>query len=90
MRFRVEPRDVPSEHAARRMGLSHGEFLDALPDLIARGFPRADATTQMFDLDAIDAWRRSRHPHLFGATMGAHGKSVVKDRLAALKGGAHG
>src|SRR6266446_4150642 len=51
--------------AARRMGLSLDAFREALPELVSRGFPQADETTGNFDLDAIDAWRRARHPHHF-------------------------
>jgi hypothetical protein len=47
------------------MGLSLGAFREALPELVSRGFPEADETTGNFDLDAIDAWRRARHPHHF-------------------------
>lgn len=65
MRFRVEPRDIPPPLAARRLGKSHTDFEAILPNLIARGFPTPDPDTGNFDLDAIDAWRRSRHPHLF-------------------------
>jgi hypothetical protein len=65
MRFRVEPRDVPCPIAARRLGKTEAEFEALLPNLVARGFPRPDPDTGNFDLDAIDAWRRSRHPHLF-------------------------
>ena len=32
-----------------------------LPDLLKRGFPAADVTTGMFDLDEIDRWRARRH-----------------------------
>jgi len=66
LRFKLPPGgDVPPTTAARRMGLSLDAFRDALPELVARGFPRADETTGNFDLDAIDAWRRNRNPHLF-------------------------
>lgn len=65
LRFSVEPRDVPTEKAARRLHLTETEFRNVLPLLEARGFPKADRTTGMFDLDAIDEWRRRRHPHLF-------------------------
>jgi hypothetical protein len=89
MRFRVEPKDIPPEQAARRLGLEYpGQFNAKLPNLIARGFPHADVDTGNFDLDAIDAWRRTRHPHLFGgeAVMQARDASVVaKDRIAKLK-----
>jgi len=66
LRFKLPPGgDIPPVAAARRMGLSLDAFRDALPGLIARGFPQADETTGNFDLDAIDVWRRTRNPHLF-------------------------
>ena len=66
MRFKLPPGgDVPPVTAARRMGLSLEAFWEALPKLVLRGFPQADETTGNFDLDAIDAWRRARNPHLF-------------------------
>jgi len=65
-RFKLPPGgDVPPVSAARRMGLSLDVFREALPELVSRGFPQADETTGNFDLDAIDAWRRARHPHNF-------------------------
>jgi hypothetical protein len=90
MRFRIEPRDVPPEVAARRLGKTFAEFNAALPDLLARGFPQADPTTGNFDLAAIDRWCDARHPHLFcgGAPMQARdAKHVVQDRLAKMKAG---
>jgi len=66
MRFRLPPGgDVPPVTAARRLALTLEAFEHSLQTLLARGFPPADATTGNFDLDAIDAWRRSRHPQLF-------------------------
>ena len=63
-RFKLPPGgDVPRDVAARRIALSPAEFDKALPALLARGFPPPDPTTGNFDLDAIDRWRRSRHPH---------------------------
>jgi hypothetical protein len=91
-RVRVQPGDIPASAAARRMGLNDDAFRTALPNLIARGFPKPDPDTGNFDLDAIDAWRRSRHSHLFAAgraEMGAMDAStVVKDRIAAALRGA--
>ena len=92
MRFRVEPRDVPPDAAARRLGLTLDVFRDALPRLIARGFPAPDPDTGNLDLVAIDAWCDARHGHLFGATatVGARdARAVAKDRIAVLRGG-HG
>ena len=61
MRFKLPPGgDVPPVTAARRVGCRFDAFREAL-----RGFPQADETTGNFDLDAIDAWRRTRNLHLF-------------------------
>lgn len=91
LRFHIEPRDVPASAAARRMGLSEAEFEQFLPILLARGFPGPDPTTGRFDLDAIDEWRRRRHPNLFlTATEPARdARGLVKDRLARLERGQH-
>jgi hypothetical protein len=90
IRFNIQPGDVPAGAAARRMGMTLEAFEIALPALIARGFPKPDPSTGNFDLDAIDAWRRSRHAHLFAgpAEFGARDAStVVKDRIAAASCG---
>ena len=89
LRFHVEPREVPAAAAARRMGLSEAEFERLRPVLEARGFPPPDPTTGRFDLDAIDAWRRRRHPQLFltEPEQARDARAVVKSRLEALKHG---
>jgi hypothetical protein len=61
VRFRVDPADVPPEKAARRLHLTLKQFSEILPNLLKRGFPAADPDTGMYDLEAIDNWRRSRH-----------------------------
>jgi len=61
IRFRVDPGDVPPEKAARQLHLTLEQFNELLPKLQARGFPRADPDTGMFDLDEIDRWRAKRH-----------------------------
>jgi len=89
LRFRTEPRDVPAEVAARRLGKSRTEFEHALPKLVARGFPRPDPDTGNFDLTAIDRWCDARHPHLFGMTVGSAARdaqAVVSSRLARMRG----
>ena len=89
-RFRLLPGgDVPATIAAQRMGMMPEAFRAALPNLIARGFPKPDPDTGNFDMDAIDAWRRTRHPHLFAgrAEFGARDASTVaSDRIAAQRG----
>lgn len=61
IRYRVDPGDVPADKAARRLHLTPERFAELLPDLLRRGFPAADPTTGMYDLDAIDLWRKGRH-----------------------------
>jgi hypothetical protein len=88
--FQIQPGDVPLAVAAHRMGMAVAAFEAALPRLFARGFPRPDPDTANFDLEAIDAWRRARHHHLYGngGEFGARDASdVVGDRIAALRGG---
>ena|SRR5947207_6700370 len=68
IRYRVDPADVPPEKAARRLHLTLERFNEVLPNLLKRGFPAPDRDTGMFDLDAIDQWRKSRNPRLFGLT----------------------
>jgi hypothetical protein len=93
LRFKLPPGgDVPPIAAARRIGLSLEAFCEALPALVARGFPPADATTGNFDLDAIDEWRRLRYPHLFAPRLTSppiarDAKDVVAGRVARIRGG---
>jgi hypothetical protein len=88
MRFHVEPRDIPEELAARRLGLTATAFRTKLPNLLVRGFPAPDPDTGNFDLLAVDKWCDARHPHLFGtgAIMQARDASdVVQDRIAKMR-----
>lgn len=93
LRFRLPDGtgDVPADVAARRLGLSRQQFMKVLPDLVNRGFPRADPTTGNYDLEAIDAWRRSRNPQLFQLTASLSPlhptNAVIKERLARMRGG---
>lgn len=88
-RFPINPGDVPAQVAARRMGMTAEAFTAALPNLIARGFPKADPDTGNFDLDAIDVWRKLRHPHIFSGRQefaARDASTVVSDRLDILRG----
>lgn len=92
MRFKLPPGgDVPPVVAARRLGLSLEAFEAALPELQKRSppFPSADTTTGNFDLDAIDEWRRNRHPQLFLTAPQAarDARDVVRQRLGGKSGG---
>ena len=101
IRHRVDPGDVPPEKAARRMCLTLERFNELLPQLVARGFPPADPTTGMFDLEAIDLWRKLRNRHLLdlaGLTsippvaqpLGQGRLGAMGDRFAAKKRIGHG
>lgn len=85
MRFHVEPRDVPIQAAARRLGLTEEQFRAVADKLYDRGFPRADPDTGNFDLDAIDQWRRLRNRSLFdlvGRPAARDAGTVVRERIA--------
>jgi hypothetical protein len=64
LRYHVTPRDAPAAVAARVLGLTEAQFAEKLPQLLARGFPKPDETTGLYDLDAIGEWRRRRHPQV--------------------------
>jgi hypothetical protein len=73
--------DVPPTTAARALGMTLEAFAAALPLLTGRGFPGADPTTGNYDLDAIDAWRRARYPHLFGERVDAAPSALDASRV---------
>lgn len=83
LRFRVDPRDVPADKAARRLHLTAAEFAAALPALVDRGFPPPDPTTGMFDLKAIDDWMDGRH-RLTLSGDARDVQKVIRERLARL------
>ena len=85
-RARVEVRDVPPALAARRLGLSEGRFDEASAELYARGFPRPDPTTGLFDLIAIEAWM-DRRSGLTTAAPARDAATVFAGRLEAMRRG---
>lgn len=86
LRFTVEPRDVPPEKAARRLGLTMERFTDLLPQLLRRGFPPSDPDTGNYDLDAIDAWRSARHRRFLQNAPSIEQSGGVAARLEAMRG----
>ena len=85
--------DVPVAKVAARMGFPGvREFETALPDLRRRGFPGADPTSGHYCIEAIDRWRRRRHPDLFPeltASGEARDASVARQRLAERRTGGY-
>lgn len=47
------------------MGLTLTQFRDYCPRLYARGFPVPDETTGLYDLEAMDRWRKRQRPDLY-------------------------
>jgi hypothetical protein len=86
IRLRVDPRDVPADKAARRLGLTLAAFEDVKDRLFARGFPRPDLDTGLFDLKAIDDWM-DRRSGLTSNLVARDASTVVKARLEAMRGG---
>lgn len=71
VRFRVDPAYVPADKAARRMGLTLQQIQDCARQLYARGFPLPDETTGMYDLEAVDRWRKRQRPDLYPEVTGS-------------------
>lgn len=94
MRYKLAPGtgDCPPIAAARVLWLTLEVFQAQLPELQKRGFPAPDPTTGNFDMDAINAWRKSRYPHLYPdsltpATTARDAKDVVAGRVARIRSG---
>ena len=74
------------------MGLTLIEFDRLKDELFARGFPKPDRTTGMYDLAAIDAWMDRRHPltagqDLTGAKPPRNAEDVWDERARRLFNG---
>jgi hypothetical protein len=84
--MRVDPRDVPKDKTARRLGLSIADFEAVEDRLYERGFPQPDPDTRLFDLKAVENWmdRRSGLTASFAARDAA---IVARSRLEALGNG---
>lgn len=85
IRFRVDPRLVPSEKAARRLGVSSGVFSAMLPTLLREGFPNPCNVTGNYDLVAIEAWL-DRRAGLGGRETRHDIDGLINSRLSALNG----
>ncbi len=56
IRFPVQPRMVPPEKAARRLGVTMAVFREKQEQLEAQGFPKPDAILGTYCLQAVDNW----------------------------------
>lgn len=60
IRFPIDPRMVPPEKVARRLGVSAATFRDKRAELEANGFPKPDPVLGNYCLDAVDRWIDAR------------------------------
>jgi len=60
IRFPVDPRMVPVEKVARRLGVTPAEFAEKRAALEAAGFPAPEPILGTWCLDAVDRWIDSR------------------------------
>lgn len=65
IRFRVDPAYAPADKVARRLCLTLDQFTACQRRLFARGFPIPDETTGMYDMEAVDRWRKRQRPDLY-------------------------
>ncbi len=86
LRFRVDPRDMPAEKVARRLGLSVARFDQVLERLYSRGFPRPDPDTGMHDSKAVELWMDARSG-LTATTSGREPPGSIRARLGVWDGG---
>jgi hypothetical protein len=73
--------------AAKMLDLPVDEFRKALPRLLSRGFPAADPTTGKYDLDAVNEWRKIRHPRLFDPVQSTGSRYDANEIAKARIGG---
>lgn len=92
IRFRVDPVYAPADKVARRLCLTEAQFDACRSRLFARGFPMPDETTGMYDLEAVDRWRKRQRPDLYpeltpglAATDVAAPKKSMGDRFVEAK-----
>lgn len=65
VRFRLDPAYASPEKIARLLCLTPAQFSTCCPKLYARGFPVPDETTGMFDIEAVERWRKRQRPDLY-------------------------
>jgi hypothetical protein len=82
--------DVAPFIVANLLGLALDDFTRLLFELQQRGFPEADQTAGRFCIEAVDRWRRLRHPRLFpeltAAPTAVHADAAFRERLAQIRG----
>ena len=86
LRFPIDPRDVMAAKAARRLGLTEQEFDSIKERLFARGFPRPDPDTGLYDLKAIEEWM-DRRSNLTSPRQPRDAASGFASRLEGIRGG---
>ncbi|TIW20686.1 MAG: hypothetical protein E5V65_07710 [Mesorhizobium sp.] len=83
IRFRVDPRLVSPEKAARWLFLTMDDFNKALPALQKEGFPKPCPVTGHYDMRALEAWQDKRSG-LAGGLPVEDRAAVMRERIASL------
>jgi len=76
VRFRLDPVYAPPEKIARLMSLTPAQFANCCPRLYARGFPVPDETTGMYDIEAVQRWRKRQRPDLYPELTLTHAEPI--------------
>ncbi|RWM29462.1 hypothetical protein [Mesorhizobium sp.] len=82
IRFVIEPRMVPPEKIARRLGVSPAVFDAKRVELEAAGFPKPDRVLGNYCLEAVDKWIDAQA----GLTRADDPSSAQAAMLAAVRG----
>ncbi|MGY6709759.1 MAG: hypothetical protein ACXIVF_15675 [Rhizobiaceae bacterium] len=60
IRFAIQPRMVPPDKIARRLGVTRATFAEKRAALEANGFPKPDPVLGNYCLQAVDNWIDAR------------------------------
>lgn len=84
IRFKIDPRLVSPEKAARRLGLTSFAFEKIRPKLETAGFPTPIQIIVNYNLDAIDAWicAQAERP---GQLKSDRGRAQMRQTLAPMR-----
>lgn len=56
IRYRIDPRMIPPQKVARRLGVSYEQFVASVPELERQGFPKPVRVLGNYCLQAVDNW----------------------------------
>ena len=81
VRFKIDPRMIPAEKVARRLGITKANFEAKRLELEQAGFPKADPIIGTYSLLAVDGWIDRRH----GSAMDLERMAAQAEMLEAVR-----